>query len=240
MDISKLVRNPAAIKSILFDDNGRSNSLIAKENCIIHFPKRYLDIGLGYVGVENSTHSIFAIIDEHNNYSVSLVNAMMKVEPYKTQYVSINGVEYVNFYFEAGSVITNNLNLVKKDTLIYNVANEFIIQGKFPWFLNYDDKGKLFDTAKDFADSNVGSLPEIVELYASISSRDPRDKTKYYRKVINEGFKASPANIGLKQVVWAATNTVSKITGNYFTDGVVSAIVNPSDETQNIETLLRI
>ena len=35
MDITKLVRNPIAIKSILDDQNGSSNTLIAKENCKI-------------------------------------------------------------------------------------------------------------------------------------------------------------------------------------------------------------
>ena len=51
--------------------------------------------------------------------------------------------------------------------------------------------------------------------------------------------KNPPAYIALKNLTYAATNTVARIGGSFFGDGLVSALTNPSERVERIESILR-
>ncbi len=73
-------------------------------------------------------------------------------------------------------------------------------------------------------------------------SRDPEDRTKYYRHEIQslDEIKTNPpAFIPFSDVTFNATNTVSKFIGAYFDVGVNSALVIPSKRVEKIESILR-
>ncbi len=240
MNPKQLVRDPAKVHACLQElDDGR---LIAKRALKIYQPTRFAERGLASIGIETNIVGIYAIVTEDNFYGVSMVNAMMRIEPTSTVKIQIDGEEFYEFYFEAGSTVCSSVMLVKTDTLVYKIYDEIIAKGRVPWYLEYSDLGKLFDTAFYHAGARIGTNHEVTELIISMIARNPKDRHQYYRKdvVSLDDMKLNPpAFIPLRSVTYAATNTLNKLAGSFFTEGVVSALVNPTDRVERIEDLLR-
>jgi hypothetical protein len=219
-----------------------SGQLITKKACKIQIPMRFADCGLAQVGIDTYIYGIYALIMDDGFYAVSNVCTMVKVEPSKTLTVKIDDVQYYEFYFNANDVVIADVNAMKRDLLIFNLMDEFINKGKVPWYYEYNDQGKIFDTSMSHAGSPVNDNLESVELVVSMTARNPEDLTQYYRTVVtDEKFlkEHPPERIPLKSVFYAATNTLNKLAGSYFNDGVVSALVNPTEHVERVEKLLR-
>lgn len=240
IDASKLKRNADAVHAVLRELPG--NKLVTTKGCTIVIPARFAEKGLATIGIETQIIGIYAIIAPDGSYGVSMVNAMMKITPTSTNVVKYGDDEYYEFYFEPGSTVCPDLMLLKVDTLVFTIYDEIIAKGRVPWYLRYDDLAHLFDSAQYHAGAKIGENREITELIVSMISRDPRDRTKYYRqtvKALDDLQKRPPSFIPLRSVVYNATNTHTKIMGSYLKDGVVSALNNPSDRTERLEDLLR-
>lgn len=238
----KLKRDPQAVLSTLIQTP--SGQVIAKENCKIQVPVRFSEgnVGLGQVGIQTFTYGLFPIILENGNYSVCNVNAIIELDPVKTLVVTLEDTDYHEFYFEPGSVIIKSLDLVQREALMFNVMDEFIFKGKIPWYVEYDDLGHLFDTAKQHANSNVAQNPEVIEFIASLITRSKQDRTKYIRNLAERysDFNLDKIDyIPLSNVFYSAHSTVNKLAGSYFNDGVISALVTPSENVEQIEKILR-
>lgn len=240
MNIKNLVRDADKVREALQElDDGR---VVARQECSIYIPTRFSQRGLAETGVENYIAGICAIVVGDQFYSVMSVCAMLRIEPTQVLKVKIQGVEYFEFKFVKGSTVITSTDLVKIDTLVYRIYDEVISKGRVPWYMNYDDLGKIFDTAKLHAGANIGQNSEVTELIVSMISRDSKDKTKYYRTVVQdqEYVKTNPpAIVPLRSVIYAATNTTNKLAGSYFATSVVSALVSPAERTERIEELLR-
>lgn len=216
--------------------------VLCKKNCKIQVPVRFSEVGLGEIGMTVFTYGLFALILDTGEYSVLNVNSILELNPYKITMVTIDDVEYHEFHFDAGQVVIKTSSLIQSNTLIYNVMDEFIFKGKIPWYVGYEDVGKLLDTAKYHADSDVGQNPEVMEFIASMITRSASDRTTYIRSVAETYEDFDVKNISyvpLKSVLYSVNNTVNKIAGSYFSEGVVSALVNPSHSTEQVERLLR-
>ena len=156
--------------------------------------------------------------------------------------IKIGGDYYCVFSFEAGAVMVPNVNLVRVDTLTYQINDEFIAKGYMPAYFNYDDGQGIFDTAKQYADANVGLQREVDEMIISVVARSPSDVQTQFRMVINsreESESVMPSWVPLMSIRHTASNTVTKLAGSYFSQGVVSALLNPSQRVERIESLLR-
>lgn len=239
MDISKLTRNAGVVLSTLKEIN---NTVVATKNTKIYIPARFSERNLASLGSETYIIGIYAIVVEDKYYAVSVVNAMIKIEPTTYKFVNINDEDYIEFIFEPGSTVISNLNLVKTDTLTYRIYDEIISKGNIPWYLGYLELGSIFDTAKKHAGTNIGDNRETTELIISLIARDKKDRTKYYRttvKSIDDVEKVPPAYISMRSVIYAATNTLNKIAGSYMESGIVSALVSPSTREEHVESLLK-
>ena len=240
MNINELIRDPQKVHASLRELPDKR--LITLTGCRIYTPVRFSERGLVSIGEEIHIVGIYAIVVEDKYYGVSMVNAMLRITPYTRNTVTINGDDYYEFLFEPGSTVVASVDLVKTDVLTYRIYDELISKGNVPWYLGYSELAKLFDTAKYHAGANIGTEHEVTELLVSMISRDPSDRTKYYRQAIQtaEDLKTiSPAFIPLKSVTYSATNTTNKLAGSHFSEGVVSALVSPSERTERIESLLR-
>ena len=240
MDVNNLIRDPQLVQSYV--QELPDSSLVALKPVKIYIPTRFSERGLAEVGIDTYIVGIYAMVVEDRYFAVSLVNAMIRIEPSSTLKIKIKGDEYYEFSFDAGQVIMTSVNLVKTDILVYKVYDEIISKGRVPWYLGYDELGHLFDTAKHHAGANIGTDVEVTELIVSMISRNKKDRTQYYRTVIQsiEELKTNPpVYIPLRSVQYAATNTTNKLAGSYFSLGIVSALVSPADRTERIEELLR-
>jgi hypothetical protein len=208
----------------------------------LYIPARFAERQLASVGIETHIMGITAIVVEDTYYGVLLVNAMMKIDPTSTLKVMVGDDEYFEFFFEAGSTVVVSTQLVKINTLVFRIYDELIAKGRVPWYLGYNEMGKLFNTAKEFAGANIGQNHEVTELIVSMIARDPEDRTQYYRQTIKKEEdlkKRPPVFIPLRSVQYSATNTVNKLAGSYWQNALVSALVSPATRTERIENLLR-
>lgn len=239
MDITTLERNALAVHACLQETP--DGKLIALKECKLYIPSRFEERGLLERGVETYIIGIYALVVEDKYYAVSMVNAMIKIDPSATMKIKIKGTDYYEFTFAAGSTFITSLNLVKDDVLAYKIYDEILYKGKIPWYLSYEDLGHIFDTAKLHSGANVGENSEVTELIISLISRVPSDRVKYYRTIAQDDdfiMKNPPAYIGLQSVQFSATNTTNKLAGSYFGQGLASALVNPSTRSERIEEIL--
>ncbi len=239
MDITKLRRDPEAVKASLKEVG---NVLYVSQPTKVYSPVRFSERNLAQVGAEIYIVGIYAMVINDFEWAVSLVDAMIRIEPTSYKIVNIDGDDYFEFYFEPGSVFCPNLELVKTDTLTYRIYDEIISKGKIPWYLSYLELGGIFDSAKYHAGTNIGSDREVTELIVSLIARNKEDRTKYYRQTVeslDDLQKNPPVFIPMRSVIYAATNTLNKIAGSYMESGVISALVSPSDRVEHIESILR-
>lgn len=236
MDFNKLTRNADAVKQSL---KQVGESLIANKECRIYLPFRFSERKLAIVAGEIRIVGIYAIVVD-DVYAVSSACAMIQITPSSTSIVSFDGSEYYEFTFVKGAVIIPNCNLVKEDTLVYNIYDEIIAKGHIPWYLSYMDLGKLFITSQFHGGLSLGPTNIPLEILAASIARSKDDRTLYYRHTIDtlEG-KDSSVKIPFRNVIFGATNTTARLTGAYFEDGLTSTLVNPSETTEGIETILR-
>lgn len=238
MDISKLVRNPKSVLATLHDMP--DDTLVTSKGCKIYVPSRFAERGLASLGAETYIIGICAIV-VGDQYGIMLVNAMLRLDPAEINRVMVGEDEYLEFVFYPGSVVIPNLKLAKTDTLTYKIYDEIIAKARVPWYLNYFDLAKIFDTARYHAGANIGGNKEVTELLISISARNPKNRTQYYRQVIeseNDIVSNPPYYASLKDVTLSATNAVNKLGGGYYRNGTVSAINSPSERTERLEEIL--
>lgn len=233
------IRNAEAVLGSLSDIPGKP--VIAKANLHLQLPVRFKEIGLAQVGATTYVFGLLAIILETGQYALMNVNAYWELGSAAVDTEEIDGTEYYNFHFKKGDVVFRTKELVCRPELVFKAIDEFVFKGKIPWYVEYDDMGKLFDTAKEHAATSADILPSVMEFIAAYIGRDKADRIKYIRETSSsyEEFRKKLAWVPMQSVYWSAPGTVNKLAGAYFQDGIVSAIVNPSERVEKVERILR-
>jgi hypothetical protein len=238
MDVTQVERNSSKIQSCLKEVD---NSLIVVKPIKVHIPEKYMSTELGVMSDTIKIVGIFGIISEDKYYAVSKACSLLETIPYNTNYVDINNEKYIEFLYDVNDVLIKNLNLIRLSTLVYRIYNEIIAKGKIPWYFSYSDLSFLFDTALLHGNANLTTDSALFEILASSMARQQDDRVKFFRHTPNLTLadNLNPTYIALKSVAYNATNTTAKLLGAYFNEGLNSALVNPSDNSESIEELLR-
>ncbi len=239
MDITKLIRDPSKVLNTLVELP--DGSVVTKQGCKIYIPARFTEVGLADLDAEIYTVGIYPIVVD-TYYSVCSVNAKMRIMPSSIIRMKIDQVEYIEFSFDPGSTVIASKSLVRQDSVTYYIYDELISKGKIPWYLNYTDMGSIFNTSMKHADSRVGNDKDVIELIISMIARDASNLNTSYRTIVeslNDIKTNPPSYIPLRNVSYGASNTLNKLAGSYFHEGVTSALVNPSTKVEYIEKLLR-
>lgn len=236
----KWVRDPERVKAtrVKLDDG----SVITKTGCKIIIPARYEEKGLITIGTNTSIVGLYAMVLDDGAYAVSMINAMINIDPVSHRKIKIGVEDYYEFTFNKGSVLYKNVTLVKSDNVVYQLYVELLSGGKIPFYLGYEDMARLFDTAKKHAGSVVGTNREVTELIVSLMARRKGDLTKYYREGIKSRSELTtnpPTFVALRNVSFTPSNTTDRLGGSYFEVGMVAALNNPTERPERIETILR-
>jgi hypothetical protein len=238
MDFSALKRDPEAVGAAVVE---AGEQLVCAKPIKVVFPERYAERGLASLIGDKFVLGMFAMVSG-DSYGVFKACVLVPMTPTEVERIKINGDYYVVFSFDAGAVMVPNANLVKVDTVTYQINDEFISKGKMPFFFNYEDAQEIFVTAKSYADANIGLQREVDEMIISIIARSPQDVQTQFRMTVNnldEAISVVPSWVPLMSIRHTASNTVTKLAGSYFSKGVVSALLNPSERVERIESLLR-
>lgn len=226
-----LKRNPKAIESKLYV---KDNKVYTREKTIIEFPKWYENKGLLDIQSITFLYGIFAIIIGEE-YSVSLIPTHITTTPLVTREVERDEETYVQFIYGKDSVIIDNIEVVKKELLSYELFDNFLIKGKVPWFIEYEDLIRIMDNLVYYAKSNLGNYHIANELVISFIARDKSDKNVFYRQRV----KDKPLYINMISPFYSTRSTVAKLSSNYFRDSLVSALVQKEEESTRLENIVR-
>lgn len=233
-------RNPEKVRNEVVVNSG--GQLIAKSACRIHTPVRFVEKDLSRVGVRTYVFGWLPIILDSGDYMVMNVCARVETTPTSYTMVEIDGTDYYEFYYEAGSVIFPTDNVVQDDKIIYFIIDEMIFQAKKPWYMDYNDLGCLLDSSKHYADSRAAAVLEVIELATSVIARLKGNEEKYLRHEIDtlkDKLLEHADFIPLTSVHLTVTGTVNRIAGNYFEPAIEGALVTPSKKTDTVEQILR-
>lgn len=236
--IRDLKRKPDIIKSA-FKQIG--NSLIVKEDLKILFPSRFINKHLASMGDTVNVLTIFAIVDENNNYAIINLPTKIELTPSMTNEVSINDDPYMLLEFYKNDVFTTNINLLQQDSFIYDLFDDLFIQGNVPWYLDYEDLSNILILSQKYAGSRIGNNPLGLEILTSIVARLKKDKTVFYRtlsKDIKAMNKEKPSYVALQNIYYTFNSTLAKTSGSYFKDGITSSLVNKEDKKTKLEEII--
>lgn len=240
MDYTGLVRDASKVHGNLVK---QGNQYITKDGCKIIIPKRYVEKQLANFVGSAFTLAIFAVVVGGKYYGVSIVDSMLRLSPTTVGESTYGDTKYLEFTFEPGAVVIPNTAMVCDNKLPYQIYNEFIAKGRIPWYMNYVDIGRIFDTSKDYANLNLHTNHAIFEMLAAVMARDPNQRNRYLRQSVRskqELEKANPAFVAFRNIQAQATNTTTKLMGSYFRDALASALVNPAVRLEGFEKLLRL
>lgn len=237
--MATLKRDPVRVKRNLRE--GADGGLFTDVPLKIQIPSRYLERNMGSTGAETFILGTFVYIMEESYYGLSMVNSMVRITPRSTELVDVNESQYLQFSFDAGDRVFYSLDLPMSSTLTYYIYDEFISKGRIPWYFNYIDLSRIFDTALEYAGVNLGNHA-ILNLMAMTIARDRKDLMQLFRTQVltqddinRNDFVLTP----FRSVVYNTPNTVSKIIGSHFGDSLTSAIVNQTETVERIEEFLR-
>ncbi len=173
------------------------------------------------------------IIDD--KYSVSVIPTLCTSRPIMIKEIEREGVDYVQFIFGKDDPILENTKVVKKDVLSYNFLETYYMQGRVPWFIDYEDLVRIMDNMYEYAKSGMGDNFIANELITSFITRSSKDKKIFHR----QDLKNDHVYVDLMNVYYSTLGSLTKIAGNYMTEAVTSAIVQQSKHTTKLEQLAR-
>lgn len=233
------VRNADKVLSVLSDLPGKP--VITKADLVIQVPCRFRDIGLLQLGNKTFVYGLFAIILATGEYAVCNVNALLEVVPSSVEKEMVNDEEYYNLHFSAGDTFIRTKDLVCRAPLVFKAIEEFVFKGKVPWYVDYDTMGKLFDTAEEHTKTRANIQHPVMEFMAAYIGRSKENRIKFIREAAKDykEYNEKLTWVPMQSVYWSAPGTVNKLVGAYFSDGVVSALVNPSERVEKVEKILR-
>lgn len=217
------------------------DKLIAVKDLKIVIPYRFVQGKLAMVSSTIKTLAVFAIVVD-KKYAVSNVCSSMTITPSNTNIVSGDIEDHFEFSFDAGAVICPNINLVVDDINAYNIYNEMIAKGNVPWYLTYEDFGKVLMTAHSYAGITLTGNNAPIELIIASIARQKSNLYKYYRNTIKTAAQqhtTAPTYVPFNSVAYGATNSVGKIMGSYFEEGMTSTLTVDDSGPAGVEAYLR-
>lgn len=233
-DISSLKRNSEKISTHFEVKNGITT---VKNNVVVIFPEHFINAKLCQLGTTVNVLSLYAIVDEDDNYAVCSAPIIQTLTPSVIKDIGINGVNYKALVFNKDSVFLPNNNLIVRDDIIYNIVDELFIKGFVPWYLNYEDMGNLFIKSKQYTGNGIGNDPLTFEILASIVSRLSSDKKIYYRHK-KDNDKSDPEYVGMNNPYYSFNNTGARLIGSRFGAGLNTALVEPETKSSATTEIL--
>lgn len=238
---SDFIRDPARVHAAV--SRTQEGSFVAKRPLKVHIPARFPQRELAIFEDEITFVGYCAIIVDDKYFASSSICAPFRSEPSAVGKVIVDDVEYIEMEYEVGDRVIASENLVMIDNLPYRVYDEMIAKGRIPWYMDpVRGLGRIFESVPKHAGVNLEKTPTVVEMITSTICRDPDDLKRYYRQKMNsydDIVKNPPVLIPLRNVSYGATNTVAKLLGSHFDEGMTSAIVSPGDRVERTEKILR-
>lgn len=239
MDYSSIKYNPTPV---------RSKYKVVGDKCValapleVIFPERWIAKDLAELGEVVHLIGYFAVVDDKGNYGKMMIPSIIRTKPDRINKVNINGEGYMVLGYDKGSDLIVNMNVVKDDNLVYYIYSELLEKARIPYYFTYLDTSKFFNETVKYNGFSLGYDPAALEYLIAFMHRDPDDIGRSYRLRDNAKKNLStvaPSVIGLNDVTTGSNNFITKVTKSYTTAGITSALNNPAQRAERIESMLR-
>lgn len=234
-DFSKMKRDRDLWKQIFQKTN--SGQIVAKAPCQIVVPSRYFEVGLGTIAEYVECLGVFGLVSG-DVFAPSIALAIMPFSPDSVSKFIIEDVEYTVLNFDKGSTICPNYNLVKSDTLLYYIDEWFYKGAHIPHFFDQNDAGRLMRDLEYYTGVKVTRNNRPWELVSSYITRSGVNPRQLFR-LVGDKKLVKPIYVPLDSVAFSAAGTLSKLSGAYMDDGLLSAALHKSNEISKIENVVR-
>lgn len=209
--------------------------------CSVMIPKRYVEVKLATVGSENKTVGICAWIIG-NRYFITKTNAFIPLLPMSITETDVDGDTYVLYHFDANTIVSPNLDLVKNSGIVFHIFTEIIAKARVPWFINYLDRCQIFDSAPKHAGTGITKQSEVTELIVAHNTRLESDRKTIFRHAVlkqNDLTEKKQVSTSIRTVEYSTSSTLTSIAGSYQDRGFIRALNNPSERVEKMEQYLR-
>jgi len=236
---SDFKRNPSVLTKHFKEKEKR---IVTDKDMYILVHSKFVDKELTILDNVCKVMGILAVVDEDKNYTIMTIPGMYNVEPSGIENIEIDGELYYTLHIEAGDDLISDTTVVKDSNNAYKVFDLFILSGKIPFFLEYEDLLDVFANLPKFAGIKLGKDTLPFEVFVAMVARDKNDNTKDYRLIINDRKDLNskkPEWVGLMNIYYSFGSTLSKVAGSYFKTGTLAAIVNKNEKPTKLEQLLK-
>ena len=233
LDVTKLKRRPEVIKQAIAE---LGTSYVAKENLRIIYPERYVNKKMVIYGDPVVLLCLFIVVNEKDEYALLNLPIHCNVSPSKITEVSVNGSVNKVLHIDKGNKLIEDSYMIIKSAFLFEMFNEFFMNGNVPWYLTDVDLSKISKETAKVAGSKIGDDTTIWELLTAIIARDSDDITKPYRLTDK---KKPPVFVGFMDIYYSFDNTLDKVAGSYFKAGITAALVNKNKVPTTLEKVVR-
>lgn len=238
LDIDSLKRDNASVKTLFAK---KSRSTLCSRDCYVLLPDNFVKKGLAEVGNPVISVCIIAIV-ENNKYATMAIPIKQKFYPNKLEKILVEDKVYYKLYFSKGDFFFAENNAICDQGFYYELFDLIYLQGKIPFYINYQDLANLFLEAKKYGNSKIGENRIAWEIIAGLIARDPNNPTIFYKDFIHKdpkNIKIDPVFKGFKDTIYGYDNTSANLIGGYLGDGIIKSIVDPEKKSTNISKVLR-
>lgn len=239
MDVSTFKRDPERIKSAIARVGDKT---IAKERLTITIPEYFTKRGLAEISSDIYIVAIYAISTDDGYYANSCVPSQMRTEPSQIGKTKIDGMDYYTLTYEPGATVVASNKLKKNNQIAYPIFNDILGKGNIPWQMDYGDVCDILAHAKQFANTDLAENWAVMDVFVSLLARDPQSQELPYRqnlKSFDQITQNPPIWSVIRSVQLMASSTLNKLSGAYFSDGVVSALITETERTSKVEEIYR-
>lgn len=235
-------RDPAYIKSII--KKTKDGRFVSDQALEIHFPSSYEEKHLAKMESYLECLGIFAIVDpKKNKYAVFNIPAMVRLSIPEMREYTYHEDKYKVLKFQPFDDIIIMDKIEQNDKLAYWIYDYYIALGRVPWYMSYSDVLKIPDQDHQYANEKIlANSFQITDMIYSNIARNPNNNKQMYRYVLKkpeDEYFVHPEWVPLRNITLGSVDTLSKIMGAYYDDGLTSALAEPSKKLTTVERVLR-
>lgn len=237
MDISRLKHDPIKVNSTLFETE--THQLRTTVGCTIYIPAGYIGKGLAVISSEVSSLGVFAISHDGVHYGVSMCTGMVTFGPCEIATVEMDDEEFIQLTFEKGSIVLDDIYIVKNKKITSPLLDYFNDYGHSPWFMNGILQAELLRDTKYFNDIFLGGGQPVYDMMVSPLARDPKNVETQWRHVIkaDADLFSRPIFLPSRDIASNASSNFARINGSELKQGIKAALLSNPDRSEPLEEI---
>lgn len=220
-----------------------NKQIIAMADLKLYIPNRYVERKFCILEDRVQTLAIFAVVVD-GQWAMFCLPNMMTLEVNSIAMVEVDGEEFIQLSYEKGDLICENTLVFCDSTICYRIIDLYHLSGYHPWFVGYENYGKILELTRQYASLRLSDNNVASELIVAQSSRSKKDhsvtfrnslKGMPYNPVMDNDLYVAPT----ENILLGTTNFMTQVNGAYLNHGLLTALTKPTEKGEKLEEVLR-